>query len=101
MSSGRPVRLTGSRAAAPAIILATRSRPPMVLSSSGVLTIPGAIALTRIGDRSIASARANTSTAPQEAEMTADPGRGLRDAVPVISVIDPSGGIFGAAYLAA
>ena len=45
--------------------------------------------LTRIGARSIASDRANASTAPQDAAPTGDPPVGFHADVPDMKVIDP------------
>src|SRR5581483_10619807 len=93
------MRLTGRRAAA-----AARISPffaPSSESSSGVSTNPGSMVLTRIGARSIANARANASTAPQDAEATDAPSNGRHAATPDMNVIDPPAAILGAAYLAA
>ena len=98
-SSAVPIRLTGKRAAA-----AARISPffaPNNESSNGVSTYPGSIVLTRIGARSSASARANASTAPHDADATAAPSSGRHAATPDINVIDPPVAILGAAYFAA
>src|ERR1700683_2365050 len=87
MSSGVPIRFTGSRAASRsmnALFIA-----PASSSISGVSMNPGAIVLTRIGASSIASDRAHASMAPQDAAPTAEPPVGFHADVPDMNVIEP------------
>src|SRR5260370_37992097 len=97
-SSGCPIRRTGKRLARSG----NRSDAllPVILLCRGVSISPGATVLTRIGASSSAKPRPSDSTALHEAPITAPPGNGLCPATPVRNVIEPSGGIFGAAYLA-
>src|SRR5581483_1647053 len=97
-SSGRPGRPTGNRFEY-SVIKALRRSPSV--SRKGVSIRPGWIALTLIGARSTASARAKASTAAHEAVATDAPRIGRIAAAPDMNVIEPPALILVAADLAA
>ncbi len=95
MSSDSPMR---PRAASLQYRRSTASRSCSDIPlHSGVFTTPAQTELTRIGARSETRPRVSDSTAPATAQVRAHPFQGRIATMPLVSVMDPPGRIYGAA----
>src|SRR5262249_15673768 len=98
-SCASPTCLTGSF---PPVCLKRTSRSASgMFAQSGVLTIPGATTLTRIGASSTANARVSPSMAEQMLAPSDQPDRGRMLARPDVKTIEPPCRMLPLPYLAA